>query len=278
MKKSSPKRKRLFTRIKKPSFFRRLACVTWDQPRDPQIFGSMNIEMSACLKFMERYKKKHELNLSITHVLVKAIALAYRKFPELNVKAERNKLYLRNSIDIHLLVSAESGGELSAMKINNADKLTLGEIVKKVKKGAKGVRSDKGPDFQESKNILKKLPIWMSRIVVRIMSWAVNKRGMHFPGLGFPQDPFGTAIVTSVGMFGVETAFAPLPSIGRANAALLITEVRKKPWVVDERIVVRPVLKLCCTLDHRVFTGHQGAMLSSEVRDILMDPNRLLKT
>ena len=278
MKKSSPKRKRLFTRIKKPSFFRRLACVTWDQPRDPQIFGSMNIEMSACLEFMERYKKKHELNLSITHVLVKAIALAYRKFPELNVKAERNGLYRRNSIDIHLLVSAESGGELSAMKINNADKLTLEEIVKKVKKGAKGVRADRGPDFQESKNIIKRLPIFITRPVVSVRGWLVNKKGMHFPRLGFPQDPFGTAIVTSVGMFGVETAFAPLPSIGRANAALLITEVRKKPWVEDDKIVVRPVMKLCCTLDHRVFTGHQGAMLSSEVREILMDPNRLLTT
>ena len=278
MRKSSPKRKRLFTKIKRPSFFRRLACVIWDQPRDPQIFGSMNIEMTACLKFIERYKKSHKLFLSITHVFIKAIALAYRKFPELNVKVERNKLYRRNSIDIHILVSAESGGELSAMKINGADKLKLEEIVKKVRKGAKGVRSDRGPDFQESKNVIKRLPVWVTRIVVRIMSWLVNRREMHFPRLGFPQDPFGTAIVTSVGMFGVETAFAPLPSIGRANAALLITEVRNKPWVEGDKVVVRPVMKLCCTLDHRVFTGHQGAMLSSEVKEILMEPKRLHET
>jgi pyruvate dehydrogenase E2 component (dihydrolipoamide acetyltransferase) len=227
---------------------------------------------------MDRYKKKHGHKLSVTHVILKAVALAYRKFPDLNVKVERNHLYRRNSIDVNLLVSSESGGELSAIKLNNADKMTLAEIVGQVKKGAKGVRDDRGPDFQESKNIIKKLPVWISRIIVPVMSWLVNKRGMHFPGVGFPQDPFGTVIVTSVGMFGVETAFAPLPSIGRANAALLITEVKKKPWVEDDNIVVRPVMKLCCTLDHRVFTGYQGAMLSSEIKDILTNPKRLLET
>jgi len=252
--------------------------VTWGKTVDPQIYGSINVEMSPCLAFMEKYKKKHKLSLSVTHVLVKAVALAYRKFPELNVKAERNGLYRRNSIDVHLLVSSESGGELSAMKLNGADKMSLAEIVKKIKKGAKGVRDDKGPDFQESKNIIKSLPIWVTRIIMPILIWMVNKRGMHFPRFGFPQDPFGTIIVTSVGMFGVESAYAPLPSIGRANAALLITEVKKKPWVEDDKIVVRPVMKLCCTLDHRVFTGHQGAKLASEIKDILMNPKRLLET
>jgi len=278
MAKRSRKRKKLFTKVKKPSFFRRLACVTWDRARDPQIYGYMNVDMSSCLAFVKKYKKKHRQKLSVTHLIVKAVALAYRKFPDLNVKAERNHLYRRNSIDVNLLVSSESGGELSAIKLNNADKMTLAEIVRKVKKGAKGVRSDRGPDFQESKNIIKRLPVWVTRIVVPLMSWLVNKREMHFPGLGFPQDPFGTVIVTSVGMFGVEAAFAPLPSIGRANAALLITEVKKKPWVEEDKIVIRPVMKLCCTLDHRVFTGHQGAMLSSEIKEILMDPKRLLET
>lgn len=278
MAKRSRKRKKLFTKVKKPSFFRKLACVTWDRARDPQIYGYMNVDMSSCLAFMDRYKKKHGHKLSVTHVILKAVALAYRKFPDLNVKVERNHLYRRNSIDVNLLVSSESGGELSAIKLNNADKMTLAEIVGQVKKGAKGVRDDRGPDFQESKNIIKKLPVWISRIIVPVMSWLVNKRGMHFPGVGFPQDPFGTVIVTSVGMFGVETAFAPLPSIGRANAALLITEVKKKPWVEDDNIVVRPVMKLCCTLDHRVFTGYQGAMLSSEIKDILTNPKRLLET
>jgi len=275
MGKGSGRRKRLFSKVKNPSSFHRLACAMWEPPRNPLIFGSLNVEMSKCLEFMEHYSKKHRVKISITHVIVKAAALGYKKYPELNVKAERNRFYRRNSIDMHILVSSEDGGELSAIKINNADKLSLAEIALEVKRGAKGVREDRGPDFQESKDIIKRLSIPVLRVVINIMGWLVNKKQMHFPKLGFPQDPFGTAIITSVGMFGIETAFAPLPSLGRCNAALLITEVKKRPWVVGDEVKVRPVLKLCGTFDHRVFTGHQGARLSNEIKKILMDPKRL---
>lgn len=275
VKKKAPRRKKLFSKVRDPSSFHRLACAMWDSPRNPQIFGSMDVEMSKCLKFMDTYNKKHREKITITHVVVRALALAYKKFPELNIKAERNRLYRRNSIDITVLVTAEGGGELSAIKINDADKLTLAEIARKIRRGARNVRKDKGPDFQESKNIIKKLSIPILRGVIMLMGWLVNKKQMHFPGLGFPQDPFGTAILTSVGMFGVENAFAPLPSLSRSNAALLITEVKKRPWVEGEKLVVRPILKLCGTFDHRVFTGHQASMISSEMKEILVDVQRL---
>ena len=266
---------KLFTREKKPSVFRKMACAWWDNPSNPQIYGSMNVDMTECLRFIREYERKQKKKLTITHLLVKAIALAYRKFPELNVKVERNKIYRRNSIDIHLLVSAESGGDLSAIKMNRADGMSLNEIFDKVKKGARGVRANKGPTFRRSRNIIRNRSIFTTRFLLRMAGWLVNKKHRDLSKLGFPLDPFGTAIISSVGMFGVETAFAPFLPLARCGVILVVTQVKDRPWVSDGKVVVRPVMKLCGTFDHRIFTGHQAGLFSQEVKDILMNPVRL---
>jgi pyruvate dehydrogenase E2 component (dihydrolipoamide acetyltransferase) len=80
-----------------------------------------------------------------------------------------------------------------------------------------------------------------------------------------PADPFGTAVVTNVGMFGIDTAFAPFIPIARCPMLMLITEVKQRPWVIDGELVVRPVVRLCATFDHRIIDGFQAGKLASEI-------------
>ena len=43
---------------------------------------------------------------------------------------------------------------------------------------------------------------------------------------GRPRDPFGTAMVTNVGIFGIDTAFAPFTPIARCALVLAVMEVK----------------------------------------------------
>ncbi len=277
MAKGSRRRKNLFTKIKKPSTFRKMACAWWQDPKNPQIYGSMDVEASKLTAFLKEYSKKNKINVTFTHAVIKASALAYRKYPYLNVKVEGKKMYQRNSIDIMVLVSLGSGKDLSALKINSVDEMSLADIAKRIRKDADKARKGNVPKFQASRNIMSRLSARMATPVIRIAGWLVNKMGRDLTRFGFPQDPFGTAIISSVGMFGVDTAYAPLLPLAKSGLLLVVNEVRKRPWVVDDEVVVRPVMRLCGTFDHRIFNGHQASKIANEFKRLLGKPELLLE-
>ncbi|MBW2376739.1 MAG: 2-oxo acid dehydrogenase subunit E2, partial [Deltaproteobacteria bacterium] len=87
---------------------------------------------------------------------------------------------------------------------------------------------------------------------------------------------FGTGMVTSLGMHGVDEAYAPLTPIGRIMVDLLLTRIRPRPWVgEDGELGVRRTLKICATFDHRVVDGIQAARLCQELQNLLGDPDSL---
>jgi pyruvate dehydrogenase E2 component (dihydrolipoamide acetyltransferase) len=91
-----------------------------------------------------------------------------------------------------------------------------------------------------------------------------------------PRDPFGSAMVTSVGMLGIDTGFAPFTPIARCPIIATVTRVRPRPWVVGERVEPRPVLRLCGTFDHRVIDGFHAGLVSGEIERLLGEPEQLL--
>jgi pyruvate dehydrogenase E2 component (dihydrolipoamide acetyltransferase) len=99
---------------------------------------------------------------------------------------------------------------------------------------------------------------------------------MDLSSFGFPDDPFGTAIISSVGMHGIESAYGPLVPVSRCGLLMVIPEVREKPWVEGGKLVVRPVLKLCMTLDHRLFHGFYVSLLQKEIKYLLQNPETLM--
>src|SRR5205085_10758052 len=52
------------------------------------------------------------------------------------------------------------------------------------------------------------------------------------------------------GMFGIPQGFAPLARFYRVPLLVLVGEIAPKPWAVDGRVEVRPVLGLTAAIDH----------------------------
>ena len=52
--------------------------------------------------------------------------------------------------------------------------------------------------------------------------------------------------------------------------------IKKTPVVVDDEIVVRPVMQLAMSYDHRVIDGKEAVTFLKRIVDCLEDPQRML--
>jgi pyruvate dehydrogenase E2 component (dihydrolipoamide acetyltransferase) len=265
-----------YKNVENPSSFRKLAAAMWRAPNDPHIFGSIDVEMTKALEFIESYNAKNDCKVTVTHLVVRAAAILLARYPAYNAKVGWASIKQRTSVSIFCQVATNGGRDLSGYKIPDADRLSIAEIAATLGGAATDIREDKDPAFKRSRSLFQTLPLWGIRMVLGLMSFLTNKLSLHLPRLGMPRDPFGSAMVTSVGMLGIDTGYAPFTPIARCPMILTVTKVRPRPWVAGDRVVPRPVLRLCATFDHRVIDGVHAGQLSADMEAMFEDPTELL--
>ena len=81
--------------------------------------------------------------------------------------------------------------------------------------------------------------------------------------------------VSNLGMYNVEQFTA---IINPPEAAILaVSTIRKMPVVAeDDRIVVRSMMNLTLSIDHRIGTGVTGAEFLNEVKRVLEEPQTMI--
>lgn len=80
----------------------------------------------------------------------------------------------------------------------------------------------------------------------------------------------GTITLTNVGVFGVDGG-TPIINPGQTSI-LAMGRVIDRPWVVDGAVVVRPVMQLSFSFDHRVIDGGIGSRALQSIAAFLQDP------
>ncbi|MHC5209159.1 MAG: 2-oxo acid dehydrogenase subunit E2 [Planctomycetota bacterium] len=84
----------------------------------------------------------------------------------------------------------------------------------------------------------------------------------------------GTFTITNAGNIGGMLA---TPIINVPEVAIMgVHAIRKRPWVVDDEIVIREIMLLSLSLDHRVVDGAVGAYFMNRVKQLLENPGLML--
>ena len=84
----------------------------------------------------------------------------------------------------------------------------------------------------------------------------------------------GTFTITNGGVFG-SLLSTPIPAYPQ-TAILGMHAIKKRPVVIDDQIVVRPMMYVALTYDHRVIDGREAVGFLAKVKEFIEDPDKLL--
>jgi 2-oxoglutarate dehydrogenase E2 component (dihydrolipoamide succinyltransferase) len=84
----------------------------------------------------------------------------------------------------------------------------------------------------------------------------------------------GSFSITNGGVFG---SLMSTPIVNAPQSAILgMHKIQERPVVVDGQIVVRPMMYLALTYDHRIIDGKEAVQFLVTIKEALEDPGRLL--
>jgi pyruvate dehydrogenase E2 component (dihydrolipoamide acetyltransferase) len=253
--------------------WRRLASALWSAPNDPQIYGALAIDASALLAFIERARAAGR-HVTPTHLVGRAVARALAAVPALNARLVGDRAVPRDSVDIFFIaaVGAARAQDLSGVKLKRVAERDVFSIARELDERSAQLRQGADPGLSHAKRTLDRLPRPLLRVVLRVGAWAVGERAWNLPLLGLEASPFGSAMVSSVGMLGLPSGFAPIAWLYRVPALVLAGEIEDQPRAVAGRVEVRPILPLTFSIDHRYVDAAQLGQALAALREYLADP------
>ena len=99
-------------------------------------------------------------------------------------------------------------------------------------------------------------------------------RAAHEGALTLEHLSGGTFSITNGGVYG---SLLSTPILNPPQSAILgMHAINKRPWVVDDKIEIRPIMMVALSYDHRIIDGARAVQFLVTIKRLLEDPARLL--
>lgn len=254
--------------------WRKTAAAIYKKPVDSKILGQVELDVTDLEEFVAE-KRKNGIKVTLTHIFTLAASRALRyEVPELNAYVRRGSIIPRKQIDA-LVTLLMDGSEMSTVRINNADQITLQEFSVLIAEDIKKARKGDNVRTMDMKAVMASIP-WPFRVwLVRFLQLFTITWGFSIKKFGLTPESFGSFIVSNVGTLGLNIGFPALMPISNVSFVLMIGSVEKKPWVVNDEIVIRKIITLGAALDHRICDGSHGGRLFHYLKYITKNPHLL---
>jgi pyruvate/2-oxoglutarate dehydrogenase complex dihydrolipoamide acyltransferase (E2) component len=262
------------------SSYRRIAAVAWDAPTDPHVYGSMEVRSEAVEAWITRKRAETGARITLTHAVARALAIVLHRHPELNAFVRWGSLAMRKNIDIFVQVvveDAENIGntDLSGVKIQRADTMDVVAMCAYLSERAAKIRNHQDADFEQTKSTLQRIPGVLLAPLLKFIAFLQYSLNISPRFIGAPPDPFGSAMVTNVGVFGLTRAWAPFFPPARSSLIITLGAIEEKAVVEDGKLAIGRVLHVNGTFDHRIIDGYHAGVVAREMRALLERPESL---
>jgi pyruvate dehydrogenase E2 component (dihydrolipoamide acetyltransferase) len=148
------------------------------------------------------------------------------------------------------------------------------EIARELREGAEALRARGDAPTAKIARAMKGLPGPLTSIAMRAAEVVSCDAGIDLTPLGIPEDPFGSCMVTNVGVFGIREGQAPLISYARVPILLTLGALGEVPAVREGQLVVRRQVDIGVAFDHRVMDGYHAGVLARCFSDAFADPEK----
>tara|TARA_Y100000389_G_scaffold187897_1_gene209820 strand:+ start:6311 stop:7084 length:774 start_codon:yes stop_codon:yes gene_type:complete len=248
--------------MSKLSAFRKLAIHTWSSPNQPAIYARLDLDYTAVREYLAR---RNAQGITVNHVITWALGRVMHRYPNLNRRLHCGRLVQRDQVDTFLTthLSMAYGYELSGVSIRNIADMTLTELSQTVQQAVTDLKYNANTPMRQTYRRLRWVPSLIMRPVIRVLDFVANTLRMRVPG--YPVDPFGSFILTSLGSLGLSDAYIPLYPTAR-NACTIAVGKPKRQTNGQFTVVIN------ATLDHRYVDGADLARPVAFLKQIMANP------
>lgn len=254
---------------------RKLMIASFGAPDSGMILGTLTLDMSKTQKYIEDKRAATDSHLTITHIVLRAIGMALAESPSVNGHLVFGNYYPAKTVDVSCLIAVNGGKDLGVCHLSEVDKMSFKDVCGKLRGDATKVRGGEDQGQKDRNKMLNILPTYIVRPITNLVGWLGGACGLRIPAFGVEPYMFGACMVTSVGMMGLDMAFAPITPYAQTPMLLTIGAIQDKVVVVDNEIVIRPMLTITTTIDHRYVDGSQAARMASMMKKLVEDPSLL---
>jgi hypothetical protein len=170
----------------------------------------------------------------------------------------------------------KQGANLAGVKVGNVDTKSTVAIARELRERAERLRTRGDADTVRASAKLAAIPAPLVGAATRLSAFLSYDLGLNLSRLGIPQDPFGSCMVTNVGVFGITVAWAPLIHMSRVPLVLTLGAVHDAPMAHDGAVVVRKVATVGVAFDHRVMDGYHAGKMARTLMAAMADPEGAL--
>ena len=251
------------------------AAAIYTTPTDSRVYGTLDIDVTDAKRFLDE-KRGTGVKLTMVHLTTAVLARAVAfDVPEMNCFIRRGGVVGRERLDVMVPVAIGGGEGVSAILIRDAHARTVTSIAEEIRMRAKENRAGTESKTAQNKYLLTRIPWPLRRPVFRFLKWITVDMGIKIKSLGLSADSFGSFVVSDIGSFGLNTGMTSLMPAAKIPAVIVLGKIEEKVVVRDGEMVIRTILPLTGTFDHRIVDGLQIGKLARGIKRNFRKPEWL---
>ena len=251
------------------------AAAIYTTPTDSRVYGTLDIDVTDAKRFLDE-KRESGVKITMTHLATAVLARAVAfDVPEMNCFIRRGAVVGRKRLDVMVPVAIGGGEGVSAILVKDAHTRTVTSIAEEIRTRAEENRAGKESKTAQNKYLLNRIPWPLRRPVFRLLKWITVDMGIRIKSLGLSADSFGSFVVSDIGSFGLNTGMTSLMPAAKIPAVIVLGKIEDKVVVRKGEMVIRTILPLTGTFDHRIVDGLQIGKLARGIKRNFRKPEWL---
>ena len=245
---------------------------------DNEAYIYERIELENINKYLEKKNAANpEFRYTMFHVILTALIKTITLRPKLNRFITNKNVYQRNEVSAAFVVKkqfADDGAEALAF-IHAKDNDNIDTIHANIYKQISACRSEKTDRTTDSMDILNKMPRFLSKFLV----WIITKLDKHglCPDFLIATDPYYSSVILSnIGSIKMKCGYHHLANWGTNSVFCIIGEKKMTPtYDKDGNVKIRETVDLGLTIDERLADGYYYSKSIQLLKKLLGNPELL---
>ncbi|MBQ9992282.1 MAG: 2-oxo acid dehydrogenase subunit E2 [Firmicutes bacterium] len=246
---------------------------------DNEAYISERIDLEAINKYVAKKNAENpdDFRYTMFHIIVAALIKTITLRPKMNRFIANKNYYQRNYVSAAFTIKkqfADDGAEgLAFLYAKDTDNVET--VHEYIKKKVTDSRSNKNGSTEDSMDIMNKLPRFLSRFII----WIITKLDKHgiCPKFLIESDPYYSSVILSnIGSIKLKCGYHHLANWGTNSVFCVIGE--KKMTAVfdaDGNMQMRETVDLGLTIDERLADGYYYSRTIKLLKKLLENPELL---